>query len=374
MPVQPQTVAPKDDPLVDAARRVAAEVLLPRAAQCDTAGIERDTLAALGAAGLLGMAAPVELGGTGAGVHQWRRVGEALMAADGTAWFCWSQHHALVRALVPLIGAGGDEGRIAAELLPGLVSGERFAAVSFSHVRRPGPPALTAERVGPDWCLTGRVDWVTAWDVADLALILVEHHGQILQFAVDTAEQPGLSVGDRLPLMAMAGSHTRPVAFDGLLIPGDRLVGRYDRATWLRVDEQVSALPSPAAFGLAVAAVNSITSLADRRDSEPLRVIGRRLRDETDLLRTRSYSAIDDGRATAADLIELRAAGLDLAMRASAAALTAGGAAGLLTGSHEERRYREAAFLLVFRQTDRSRLATLQAGTHGSPEPRQLRH
>lgn len=349
------------DPLVRAARAVTATVLLPGAASTDAEGLPVKTLRALGAAGLMGMAAPAGWKGTAASVTQWREIGETLMAADGTSWFCWSQHHALVRALVS--AAASDRAPHLSHLqgayLPGLVRGDLVAAVSFSHVRRAGRAAVVAVPVSGGWRLDGRVDWVTAWDVADLVLVLAEHEDRLVQLVVPARAQLGLGIGPRQVTLAMAGSHTRSLEFTGLVVPDDHCLGQIDRRTWLAVDDRIALQPSPACFGLARGALAGMSMLADERGDDPLRETVRRLAAGTDELRRRCYGTTDRPDAAPGELGSLRAEALGLALRVATTALAARGGSGLLLGGDAERRYREAAFLLAFRQGPATRSATL---------------
>ena len=360
------------DPLVRAARDVAARVLLPGAAAADADGLRVTTLRTIGAAGLMGMAAPGGSNGAVATVAQWREVAETLMAADGTTWFCWSQHHALVRALV--FARPSDGAPHLADLqrayLPGLVRGDLIAAVAFSHVRSAGRPAVTAEPVPGGWRVDGRVDWVTSWDLADLVLVIAEHEGRLLQLVLPTRSQPGLVIRPPKATLAMAGSHTRPLVFDGLVVPDDHCLGQLDRRTWLAIDDRISVQPSPACFGLARGALSGVWTLAAEREDDELLETVRRLANETVGLRQRCYAAVDHPHSGPDELTDLRIKSLELASRVATFALAARGGSGLLLGGDAERRYREAAFLLAFRQRPAARSATLaQLSRHDPAQP-----
>lgn len=358
-PVGP-TPGLEGDPLVTFAHAFARGTLAPTAAEHDRAGITREALLAMGP--LLAMAHPLD--GESVSPAQWREVSELLVAADGTAWFCWSQHHPLVRAITMTLPYAGDHLAALLALRDDLVRGRRFAALSFSHVRRPGAP-LTAEREAAGWRLTGHVDWITAWDVADVVLVLAEWQGQFVHLAVDTAPRPTLRVGERLELMALGGSHTRPVDFVGDLVPGDRLVGLQPKEQWLSLDDRVTHQPNPAAFGLARGAAASLMASAHERGCDRTQTAAGLLVDEIREQRAVAYDAIDSGSAGAEELLALRSRALDLAVRATAMALTARGGQGMIRGGADERRCREAAFLLVQRQTAATRAASLRMWTAG---------
>ena len=71
----------------------------------------------------------------------------------------------------------GDHAPVVEELqdrwLEGLRSGSYLGAVAFAHLRRLGPPNPVAERVHGGWSITGKLDWVTSWDIADVMLVMV---------------------------------------------------------------------------------------------------------------------------------------------------------------------------------------------------------
>jgi alkylation response protein AidB-like acyl-CoA dehydrogenase len=353
------------DPLVRFARDFVDRRLVASAADVDEHGIPHELLPSMGP--LLAMAAPLD--GSTVSSAQWREVSETIMAADGTVWFCWSQHHPLVRTITYALPYAGEKAGYLVALREDLVRGNRIAGISFSHVRRPGAPALVAEQAPGGWRLRGGVDWISGWDVADVVLVLAQAGEDLVHVAIDTAAQPGLIVGERLHLMAMNGSHTRPVHFDDVFVPDERVVGIQPRATWLTIDEQITAQPNPAALGLARGAVASLTASAARRECQQTWDVARGLAEEVVELRMRTYVALDDSGTSVPDLLSLRAAGLELAMRACSAALTASGGHALMSGSDAERRYREAAFLLVQRQTSATRVASLHCWLKPAPMP-----
>src|SRR6185312_6115879 len=87
-------------PLVTAAARLADDLLFPRAADVDAGQVPRSHLAALAAAGLFGISAPLTAGGAAAPGPVARRVHEILAGADASTWLVYTQHMTPVRALV----------------------------------------------------------------------------------------------------------------------------------------------------------------------------------------------------------------------------------------------------------------------------------
>src|SRR5206468_5727070 len=143
--------------VLDAARRLADAVLRPRAEEADAKGMPRTHLVTLAGAGLLGVTAPVEYGGSDQPVAVMREIVEVLAGADASTWFVWTQHHTPVRTV-----SRGTNAALRDRTLTRLLSGATLAGVAFTHLRRPGPPAVVARRDGDGWVLDGGIAWLTS--------------------------------------------------------------------------------------------------------------------------------------------------------------------------------------------------------------------
>ena len=358
-------VGPAVQPLPPAAMTVLADVVAPAASETDDHGVPRSHLDALAGAGLHG--SPL------AGDQQ-RELSELLAGADATTWFCWVQHQSPMRILEDArdsaLAPWAEQLR--AQLLPGMRDGSILNAVAFAHVRRPGPPNPVATRVAGGWSLTGTLDWVTSWDIADVVMVMAQgdgdHAGEFICAYLPAGRsgldrtQAGLDVGEPLRLLAMSGTHTRPLRLEGFFVP-DELVGDVlDRQAWLSVDAQRTADPNPAAFGVARGAIAELASLAESRSDENMAQLAEALIAECRSLRSASYAAIDspDREGTRAARLQLRARSLDLAARAAQSVVIARAGASMLGSASSGRRMREALFLLVQAQTADTRAASLQ--------------
>src|SRR3954463_11635788 len=96
-------------PVVVRVRELAEHLIAPQAADVDATAVPRSHLDALGAAGVLGLAA----GPAPAAVI--RRVNEILAGADLSTWFVQAQHHFPVR----LLAATGARPDVLADLVTG---------------------------------------------------------------------------------------------------------------------------------------------------------------------------------------------------------------------------------------------------------------
>jgi alkylation response protein AidB-like acyl-CoA dehydrogenase len=339
---------------------VIAEVVAPGAARADAEGVPRATLDALADAGLLGTALDPPA--------SQRELGELLAGSDATTWFTWVQHQTPLRTLEGS-AAGlltGAPTSLADALLPGLRSGRVLGAVAFAHVRRPGLPDPVATRVPGGWRLDGVLDWVTSWDVADVVMVMAQGRGAdadrlvccYLPAGSAPESTPGVHPGPALDLLAMSGTHTRPVRLDGVVVPDDRVGAVLDRAAWLAADAMRTADANPSAFGVTRGAIAELDRVAESRDDDTMRALVAALVHECRTLRAAAYSAADAG-SPAPDRLALRAASLDLAARAAMSVVIARSGAAMRRGCSAERRLRESMFLQVQAQTADTRRASL---------------
>lgn len=329
-----------------------------QAADTDRQGVPRATIAALADAGLLDTALTPP--------SRQRELAERIAMADATTWFCWVQHQTPTRILdCDAPGIRVPPSRVLrAEYLPDLRSGALLAAVAFAHVRRPGAPNPSATRIDGGWRFDGTLDWVTSWDIADVVMIMAQGTGadsDTLVCAYLPAGRgpatPGLTAGEPLDLLAMGGTHTRPLILEGVVVP-DAVVVLVDRQQWLASDAHSTSDVNPATFGVTRGAIDELDDLAIQRADERLRALADRLAERVRDVRARAYAAADaDGDLETRR--DLRAQALDLAVQSALAVITARAGAAMRAGHPAERRMREALFLQVQAQTAATRAASL---------------
>jgi len=348
--------------LVEAARRLADDLLSPEAEATDQAAIvPRRHVDALADAGLCAIAGPATFGGHAAPPSVTRQVYEALAGACGVTFFVWVQHHAPVRLL-----AASPNGGVRQRWLPDLCRGSVLGGVAFAYLRRPGPPAVVARPVPGGWVVDGEAPWVTSWGLARLFAVVacVEGGDQAMFFVLDT-DDVGASVQASPPLglAAMGASATVRLRFDALFVPADDVVSTLDLALWRSRDRAATSQPHPAPLGLATTAIRL---LAARSAATPGQAAVGRAADalaaELDLCRTRSYALSDLGgndNDHLTDLVESRAWGLDLALRSAQALVAATGGRAMALDHPAQRLLREAAFWSIQAQSSTLREATL---------------
>lgn len=327
----------------------------------------RATIDALAARGLVGT--PLEP------VSLQRELVERLFMADGSLAFCLQQHQLPLRRLR---GATATAEAPAADTLrqrwlAPVASGQALAAVAFAHLRRPGPPNPSATRIPGGWRLDGHLDWITAWDIADLVLLCarcIDDSGDwvvgLLLGAGASGEPPpaGLRLGDPLRLLAMGGTHTRPAELSSVEIPESQVLFVEAFSRWSQADAVQVCRVSPMVFGCIRGAIADLADVGRRQGNGDALTLAETLATRCRLLRRNAYQCIDDPAANAPEAQGrhrlLRAQALELAMRSAQAAVVARAGAAMRRGSGAERRLREAGFLLVQAQTAASRQESLR--------------
>jgi len=347
--------------LPDAAALIAT-VIAPAAERVDWEGVQRSAIDALAAAGLFGSPlAPAPQ----------RELAELLAAADASTWFCWVQHQTPLRtlALASPSDATPDVENLRDRLLACMKAGRLQSAVAFAHLRRGWPPNPVATRTADGWMLNGTLDWVTSWDIADVVMIMAR---------TDQANAPtvvscflpagradvstlGLEVGEPLSLLAMGGTHTRSLSLRDVFVPEASVAAVDDLGDWLAADSVKTVDASPAAFGVTRGALRELNELAAARGDADIKRSVERLALQCREIRRAAYSLADrPSESNSAERLELRAASLDLVLRATTAVVIARAGAGVLSGTSAERRVREAMFLQIQAQTGDSRRAGLR--------------
>ena len=351
-------VGPATPGLGEHSKAQIAEFVAPFANDADAHGVRRSTIDQLAGAGLLG---------TPMATSENRELIELIAGSDASTWFCWVQHFTPLRTLENAAREGERAGELFTRTLPKMRTGEMLAAVAFAHVRRPGPANPTATRVDGGWRLDGSLDWVTSWDIADVVMVMARGIGgnegslvcAFLPAGRSLSRTAGVVAGERLSLLAMGGTHTRPVMLDAAFIADEQIAAVLDRDVWLAQDAITAADANPAVFGVTRGAIAELDLLAEQRSDPSMAELVDAMVDECRSMRARVYAGVDDRGASVDRRLALRAECLDMSIRAANAVVVARAGAAMRTGHSAERRLRESAFLQVQAQTAASRRSSL---------------
>ena len=345
-------------PPVLLARQIADDLLRPGAEQVDRTVVPRSHIDAWSAAGLLGLAGPRAYGGAEAPARVVRQVVEVLAGACGATWFVATQH-AMPLAML----TGSSNAHLRECLLRPLCTGEVLSGVAVAHLRRPGPPAVTAARTPGGWRFDGHVGWMTGWGICDVFLLGgISPDGEIVTVLVPAQDAAGLRASEPLQLAAMSATRTVTLELDGFRVADADVVDVKSRSEWLAADATKTANPSPHVFGLQRECVRRLAETAATRSDQTAALLAEQLRDEGERLRAVAYTLLDDVPAAerVEDRLAVRASALELVVRTATALVTATGGSAMALDAAPQRLAREALFCMVQAQTAAVREATLQ--------------
>jgi len=236
--------------LADAGRRAVAaavefarDVVAPGAAawEADRA-LPRAAVTEAASAGLAGLLAPVEVGGSGLGVLAMARVMEELAAADLALAFVLVVHNNLVGS----IARRGRPDQQQALLGP-MIAGERLGSFLLTEPTGGSDAAAlrttAAPRPGGGWQLDGDKGWITAATHADVLAVYAQTdayagHRGIAAFLVDAA-RPGVERTGPYPMLGAHAMGAGGFAFRAVQLDDDDLfvpVGQGFRAAMEGID------------------------------------------------------------------------------------------------------------------------------------------
>lgn len=214
------------------ARDFAERELAPNAAAWDKAEAGDPAIVGkLGELGFLGMLLPEEHGGLGLDLLSYLLVLEEIAAADASTAVLMSVHNALPTRMILAFGTVAQR----AHFLPRMATGEWLGAFALSEADAGSDASAVrtqAVRDGDDWIIDGTKAWVTNGNCAQVIIAMArtdtpaERHGSrgISAFII-TPDLPGFRVGKKEEKMGLRASPTVQLSFDGMRVPGDRLLG-----------------------------------------------------------------------------------------------------------------------------------------------------
>jgi alkylation response protein AidB-like acyl-CoA dehydrogenase len=211
------------------AREVAERLLAPKAAARDVScEFPTAELAELGKLGLLGIAIPDELGGSGAGIVAYSLAMQEIARADASVAVAVS----VTNMVAELIANNGTPAQ-AAKWVPPLVAGALCCgAFALSEPEAGSDPAAMrtlATKTATGWSISGTKQWITngghagllvVWAITDPAA----GHKGISAFLVG-GDARGMSVSRLEDKLGLHGSATAQLVLDGVEVGDDALLG-----------------------------------------------------------------------------------------------------------------------------------------------------
>jgi len=208
---------------LSAVTSVVDEVVAPGAAQVDRAGeFPRESIAALGEAGLLGLLSATEVGGAGGSLADAAQVVEALAGACGSTAMIVLMHYSATAALE----AHGDEATRRS-----IAAGEHLSTLAFSEAGSRShfwAPLSTATDAGDGTVrLDAQKSWVTAAGHVDSYVWSskpVAGTGPMTLWSVPGAS-PGVAVRGGFDGLGLRGNASCPVRGEAVAIPRSAMLG-----------------------------------------------------------------------------------------------------------------------------------------------------
>jgi alkylation response protein AidB-like acyl-CoA dehydrogenase len=361
-------LTPPQRELMDRARGVAEEVLLPLAEAGQPGRINRPLVAALGEHGLLGRVFP-GVGEKSAAPDAGSRQVAALdlcLLRESIAQCCPEAETALALqglAGYPILQSGTD--RQAGAYLPGIAAGRLVAAFALTEPAAGSDAAalsLAAEPDGAGWRLTGEKLWISNAPDADVYTVFarttVGAGARGVSAFVVPADRPGLS-GE--PLEMISPHPIGRLVFDGVPVEPADLLGEQDRGFRVAMRTLDLFRPSVGAFaiGMAQAALDAAAAHAVSRSAfggtlADRQAVGHLLADATARVRAArllvysAAAAYDAGAGNAALSAAAKLLATETAQQAIDAALQVHGARALRRGHLLEQLYRDVRATRIY--------------------------
>lgn len=353
--MSPDTEA-TESTLLEKARAIAASAIAPRANAVDESDrVPHENLRALAEASLLGLAVPVDFGGHGASVRAIRRFHGALAEACGTTAFLAIQH-ASACALI----ARSPSDALRSRLLPRMARGELLGAPAFSHLRRPGPPAVRVTDEGSHYVFDGVAPWISGWgNIGVVALGGTLADGHYLYAALSPDETTGVSAWPPMRLAAMTASSTVSLTLSRARVPKDRLLFTQTPDEARAADAANVLNQAPCSLGAAAAAAKLLDARAHEDPSIAPFATSLHAEIATCWRDVESWTERKDDARFPESALSVRAHCVELGVRAAFSAIVATGGSALKKDRDAQRIYREAMLYAVAPQTASLRKATL---------------
>jgi alkylation response protein AidB-like acyl-CoA dehydrogenase len=275
--------------------------------------------------------------------HECLSTGFAIWCQDTCGWYLQNAENAAVRDI----------------WLPKLASGEVLGGTGMSNTMKAfasiEPLRLKGKRVDGGYIVNGSLPWVSNLGEDHVFGTLFELEGAengTVMALVDCSVE-GFSLRQSAHFTALEGTRTFACIFEDVFIP-DEMIIDHDGAAFLKRSRAGIILLQ---FGMGVGNIQSCIDIC--RDAEPLLGhVNSFLEDRPDELQEELDDAVEATLALAEDpfetsdeyfreILELRLAASELALRASQSAMLHTGAKGYLSAAPAQRKLRESYFVAI---------------------------
>jgi alkylation response protein AidB-like acyl-CoA dehydrogenase len=256
----------------DSARKAAAELVAPTAAERDRSGAwPRDELKAVAELGFLGMLIPESYGGSGATFVEYCLAIEEFAAADAGFATLIHVHNS---AGLAIVRAGTEEHK--RRYLPGIASGEKIGAFLLTEPHAGSDTAAfrtSARRDGAHYVLNGSKQFISNGSEAGVALVLAVtdkaagKNGASLLIVDPSA--PGYVVARVEHKLGQRSAHVAQIQLEDCRVPVENLLGTEGsgyKAVMSSLSEGRVAIAA-VAVGTARAALEAAVQYAKEREA-----------------------------------------------------------------------------------------------------------
>jgi butyryl-CoA dehydrogenase len=211
------------------ARDFAEREVAPKARELDREGRwPVELVARMAELGLMGVAVPADLGGTGADAVAYVLAMEEVSRACASTGVIMSVNNSLV--CDPLLKFGTDAQK--KEFLAPLASGKLLGCFGLTEPASGSDPShmeTVAEDIGAHWVLNGAKNWITNGPHADLILVFAAHDRAAgargtTAFIVPKGT-PGFSTGKPDHKLGIRAAHSCTVFFENCKVPKSQQLG-----------------------------------------------------------------------------------------------------------------------------------------------------
>jgi alkylation response protein AidB-like acyl-CoA dehydrogenase len=215
--------------IAETARDFTDNEIVPRARESDRAQrFDAELARRLGEMGYLGAPVAEEYGGRSLDYTSYGLIVEEVGRGDSAMRTVVSVQTSLVCGSIERWGTEEQKRR----WLPRLCAGEAFGCFALTEPDAGSDPAsirTRAEKVDRGWRITGQKMWISLGNVADVALVFAQTdpkraHRGICCFLVPT-DRDGFSAQEIHGKLGLRASDTAALAFDGVEVPDDALLG-----------------------------------------------------------------------------------------------------------------------------------------------------
>ncbi|XP_048829771.1 isovaleryl-CoA dehydrogenase, mitochondrial [Brienomyrus brachyistius] len=215
-------------------RRFFLEELAPHADEIDKSNEfkgMRELWKKMGDLGILGVTAPVELGGSGLGYLDHVIVMEELSRVSGAVALSYGAHSNL--CVNQLVRNGNQAQK--EKYLPKLLTGEHVGALAMSESNSGSDVVsmkLKAKKEGNSYVLNGHKFWITNGPDADVLIVYAKTEQKITAFIVEKG-MPGFSTAQKLDKLGMRGSNTCELVFEDCKVPEENVLGLLNKGVYV---------------------------------------------------------------------------------------------------------------------------------------------